>query len=386
MNKRALPIAGFVTAAAIVAMFVASRIDPRAAAGAYLAAYGVATSVALGALLFVMIGHVTGARWFVPLRAYGNLLATLLVPLAVMLVPILLASQVLYPWARPASSLDIALAESLATKRRYLNVPFFVVRSAVYAITWAVLAWLLSRWSSEQERAPRADLAARIRAVSGAALPAIALTLTFAAFDWFMSLEPAWYSNAYGLYFFSGGFAGAVAGTTILAYLARRAGLLDEKVGASHFHACGRLLLTAVCLWAYLAFAQYFITWIAAIPEEARWYVLRTQGPWRPFAIVLVVAHFVVPFFALLQRAVTRHPGRLAIVAAWVLCAHVLDVDWLTSPAFHPKGPRFGWIDAAAMCAVTGVCITVGIWRFQREASAPHRDPAWRVGLRYESP
>jgi hypothetical protein len=385
MSTRGLVVTAIIGLVAVALFAFGIRIDPQGAAAAYLVAYGVACSIALGALVFVMIGHVTGARWFVPLRPYGDALSTLLVPLAVLVVPIVLAAHWLYPWARSPATLDPALAEAIARKRAYLNLPFFTTRAIVFAVTWAVLAGLLARWSRAHASSPTEALASRMRALSGAALPPLALTLTFAAFDWFMSIEPAWYSNAYGFYFFSGGFAGAVAATTLLAYFARRAGFLTEEVGASHFHACGRVLLAAVSVWAYIAFAQFFLVWIADIPEEARWYVLRTQGPWRPVAITLAIVHFAVPFFALLQRAVTRHPARLALVAGWVLAAHVLDLYWLIVPAFHPEGPRASWIELAAIVAIGSASVALITWRMRRVHVVPNRDPAWRLGLRYES-
>ena len=49
---------------------------------------------------------------------------------------------------------------------------------------------------------------------------------------------------------------------------------------------------------------------------------------------------FVVPFFLLLQRAVTRNPRRLAAVSAWLLFAHWVDHYWLVMPHIHPAGPR----------------------------------------------
>ena len=211
----------------------------------------------------------------------------------------------------------------------------------------------------------------------------MALTLTFAGFDWIMSLNTRWSSDILGVYVFAGAFAGAIGATAVVACLAFRAGILPSEVRADHFHALGRVLLVAVIFWAYIAFCQFLLVWIADLGRESSFYADRGYGSWSWASAALFFLHFAVPFLLLLSRPLKRSPLSLAVVGAWLVCAHALDVYWLVLPPLH-AGMR--WLDLASLVGVTGVCAAFGAWRFSAASPVPIHDPALGESLRYESP
>lgn len=399
--------------AGAAAWTIALLLDPERALGAYLTAYMYGLGLALGALCLVMIAHVTGAGWFVAVRRLAETVAATLPAYALLLLPLLLGMEVLYPWARPLETLSPALQEAVAAKEAYLNGPFFVARAVLYLGVWAGLGWLL--WSAsvqsdppspvdgddpEREGPVRArDIRARRGAdglpeggtavdpvvVSAIGLPAFAFTVTFAVFDWMMSLEPAWHSTIFGIYYFSGAFLSALAVLVLLAVAFRRGGLLPDSVAAAHHHALGRLLLTFVVFWAYIAFSQGLIVWITDIPAEAAWYLVRWEGGWSTVLVLLGVGHFVLPFLALLGRDLKRRPERLAAVAAWLLLMHWVDLYWLVAPAVGDSGPLPGWENLAALALVLGVAWAMFAWRLAGRPAVPAGDPRLADSLRYES-
>src|SRR5262249_53071664 len=109
------------------------------------------------------------------------------------------------------------------------------------------------------------------------------------------ALSPDWYSTMFGVYYFAGGFLAALALLVLILREVQLGGWLNE-LGQSHAYALGRLLLSFVIFWAYIAYFQYFLIWIANKPLEARWYVERS----RAIGWFLFFGHFVLPFFALL--------------------------------------------------------------------------------------
>jgi hypothetical protein len=356
---------------------------------AYLAAYAYAVSIAGGALIFLMIGHAMGAGWPVVVRRLTETIVASWPLLALLFLPILFGITTLYPWARSDMS-DIAgapgdeIARGLVhAKRSYLNVPFFVVRSAVYLLVCSVVSALLRRWSLERDADPRADVEGRLRALSAGGLPAVALSFSFASFDWLMSLTPTWFSTMYPVYWFSGGFVAALALLVRITFAAQQEGLLPE-VSLSHYYALGRMLLAFVIFWAYAAYFQFFLIWIANRPEEVSFFVDRIQGPWRAISVTLVVAQFVAPFFALLSYRSKHRPRLLAGVAAWILAAHYLDVHWLVMPSARPSAP-YHWLDLAALLAVGGACTAFSVTRLRGRAILPIHDPALPRAVRYES-
>lgn len=350
-------------------------VEPRQTYASYLAAYATGLSLGLGALSLVMISHVTGARWFVALRRLTEGVAATLPFFAVLFLPLLFGLQELYPWIPPLEALGSRVRESVEAKRAYLNVPFFLVRAAIYFGVWSALSLCLHRWSIRQDREASVDFSRRQRALSAGGLPALALTLSFAAFDWLMSLSPAWSSPIYGVYYFAGAVVGALALLAVLALAFERAGLLTDVVAAEHYHALGKLLLTFVLFWTYIAFSQFFIVWIANVPAEVSWYLPRTRGSWGALALLLVLGHFALPFLLLLPRDAKRSPVVLASLGCWLLVMHYVDIYWLVLPELHGAGVRPHWLDLAALAAVGGLALAYGAWQLRGHPLVARGDP-----------
>lgn len=352
-----------------------------------LAAWAYGLSIAVGTLIFLCIGYVARSTWPVALRRLTEGVVATLPFFAVLAIPLLLGAGDIYLWVHPPhlpGHEGAHLTELLHHKSRYLNVPFFIGRTVVFFALWIGLAELLRSWSLRQDRAGDDELGARARLVGGAALPALGITLTFASVDFLMSLEPTWYSTAYGVYYFAEGFLGAFC---VLAIVAHRAtlGPLAGRLRNPHFHAVGRLMHAFTAFWAYIAFFQALVIYLADKPEEVPFYVARIAGTWGALLVVLIVGHFVGPFFLLLSRNLKYRSGALAGVAVWQLVMGYLDVYWLVMPVLHPGGMRPHWTDAAALLLVGGGAVAVGLWRASGHAPQPHRDPEIGESIAYRS-
>lgn len=378
------PMSFAITGAAVgaVGCIVGAIVDPRRAAAAYLAAWMAVLTTVLGALCTIMIAHLTGATWFVVLRRRAEQVAATLPLLAVLFVPVALAVRVLYRWTAPGALADPAAIARVAAKHAYLNVPFFLARAVLYLAIWVVLAELLRRWSLEQDVTADPALARRQRVASAIGCIAVGLTLTFASFDWLMSLTPVWYSTIYGVYVFGGAMVGALALITVLAWRGRAPdGALPVR--DDHLHALGKLQLTFVLFWAYIGYAQLIVIWSGDLPAEVTWYVARVGGGWRAVDALLVAGHFAIPFVALLLWGVKRSARAMGVLALWLLAMHYVDVYWLVLPSVTPSVLRPDWMDLAALLLVAGAAIAFGLWRARGEAAYPARDPELELSVTY---
>jgi hypothetical protein len=342
-------------------------LEPQQAYASFLTAYAAGLSVAVGALMLVMMGFLTGARWFIPFRPIALRIAATLPLFALLFLLVLPGLHVLYPWVPPLDRLSPELQQQIRQKQSYLNVPWFLLRAVLYFAVWLGFGWLL-------RRAPKA--------ASAAGLPLIGLTLTFAAFDWLMSLTPSWFSTIYGLYYFAGGFLGALGLVALLAYAGQESGQ-PSGIAPEQYHSLGKLLLTFVMFWAYVAYSQLLIVWIADLPKEVTWYFPRLRGSWGVLGLIILGGQFVIPFLMLLFRRVNTAPRSLAIIGGGLLLMHYLDVYWLVLPALHSTGVHFHWLDIAALLLVGGLALAFGSWvRPQEEftASAPaHAEESYAV-------
>lgn len=364
-------------------VFLGIVTNPQQAYMSYLVAYTAVLGTVLGALILVVMSHLVGARWYVVLRRLTEAVAGTLPILALLFIPILAGIRHLYPWAMPAPEVTRELQAAIAKKEAYLNVPFFVVRAVAYFVVWIMMAWLLRRWSVRQDREGGVKLTLWQRRLSAGGTPFIAVALTFASFDWLMSLSPAWWSTIYGVYYFAGAIVAGTALVALLAMLAERGGVLEGYAGDEHFGALGKVLLTFVIFWAYIAFAQLLIIWIGDIPAEATWYIKRLHGGWGQVALALLIFHFSIPFLLLLPKGVKRRPRAMAAIGIMLLIMHYFDVYWLAMPELHARGMVIHWVDFAALAAVIGCTTAYGAWLFQRSAPVPAGDPSFAESVRY---
>ncbi len=409
---------------------------------AYLVAFAFVLSLTLGAMAFVLIQHLTRAGWSVLVRRPAEVLSANMPILAVLFIPIAVSVLVgggeIYPWAQPeAAAVERVLpAEPLVeedeagnpagpanhdppalgtfgngdsggarpgpgyehqqlddftlSKRAYLNAPFFILRWVAFLGIWAWAGWFFWRHSIRQDQSGDPALTVKMERWAGPVAVLLAFTLTFAAKDLLVTLNPHWYSTIFGIYYFSGAIVGALSVLVIAIVLLRRAGLVPRETGEEHFLDLGRLLFAFVFFWGYIAFSQYMLLWYANVPEMTAWLRIRgaTTVPedvnaWSIIALVLLVGHFFVPFCVLMTRHSKRRPLRLAIVAAWLLVMHYLDLAWVVLPELGPA-LTLGGIEAGLMLTV-GCIYALAAWRVAAgHRMVPARDPRLDESILHE--
>ena len=339
-------------------------------------------SLGLGGLFFVMVQHATSAGWSVVVRRLAeNAMATLPFT-ALLFAPLLLGLHDLFHWSHAEAVASDAL---LRHKQPYLNVPFFLLRTALYFAVWSTLAVWFGRLSRQQDATGEHELTRRMRRTSAPGLLLFALTVTFASFDWLMSLDAHWFSTIFGVYFFAGSMVATFAFLSLVVLALQRTGLLVNVIGEEHRHDLGKLLFGFVAFWAYMAFSQYFLIWYANLPEETGFFAERLAGSWRPVTMLLSLGHFVVPFFFLLPRTIKRNTTALVAASVWLLLMHWLDLHWLVLPNLHHGGSALSLLDLTTLIGSLGVFVAAFGWSIRRQALVPIRDPRLPESLTFEN-
>jgi hypothetical protein len=339
-------------------------------------------SLALGGLFFVLIQYAAQGGWGIVLRRIGETIFSTIPVMAALFVPLALGVRDLYSWAAPGAAEHDAL---LQWKAPFLNVPFFLLRAALYFAIWSVIALVYYRGSRGQDLTGDLGVSARLRRLAGPAIIVLALTQTFASIDWIMSLTPHWYSTIFGVYFFAGSFVGFIALLSVVTVAMRSAGLLETVISAEHLHDVGKFLFAFTAFWAYIAFSQYLLMWYANLPEETIWYKARLEGSWRTVSLVLMAGHFAAPFLYLMGRDVKRKGWTLALGGAWLLLMHYVDLYWQVMPTLHPGGIRPSVLDIAALLTIGGCFVAAAAWLLGRQALVPIRDPRLAESLAFEN-
>jgi hypothetical protein len=265
--------------------------------------------------------------------------------------------------------------ELMEHKAGWLNVPFWAARGIGYIAIWLLIGLAYFRWSTAQDRSKDHALTRKMQWWAPLSTVVLGLTLTFAAFDWVMSLVPVWYSTIYGVYVFAGSAVAIFAAVIVVALSLRQHGHLGNAVHVEHFHDLGKLLFGFTCFWAYAGFSQWMLIWYAAIPEELIYYHSRwDEGGWKTVSMLLILGHFAAPFFFLISRVPKRKLAMLGFGASWMLFIHVVDMYWFVMP--HAPGPFSPhWMDLACLLGVGGAFLAVVFFVMRKFPLIPVGDP-----------
>ena len=367
LQKRAL-IAGIIF---LVVLIAGVFVNARQFFQAYLIGWTFWTGIAVGSLALLMLQHLTGGGWGLVIRRALEAATRTLPLMAVLFIPVLVGAHSIYhEWTDPQ---ELEKHPIVQFKTPYLNLPFFTVRAIMYFAIWIALAFFLNKWSLAQDRTADNRYAKHMRELSGGGMVALIFTVTFASIDWYMSLEPDWYSTIYGFIFVAAWTLSALA--FVIAVMARlsREEPMKRIVAPLHFHDLGKLLLALVMLWSYFAFSQYLIIWSGNLPEEIGWYIRRMHGGWGAVIVTIAILHFAAPFLFLLSRGLKRNPGRLVLVAVLILVMRFVDLLWMLAPAFHHRM----WIlmDVAALLGLGGLWLSFFTWQLGKRPLIPINDP-----------
>ena len=350
------------------------------AAVSYSVAFHFWLAIPLGCLVVLMVQYLTGGAWGVLLRPVLEASAQTLWLLVILFVPVALSlflgAASPYPWARPLEYVTSGdVLEELRDRTWLLNPGFVLGRAVCYFAVWLVLSYFLRSWGARW-RAGDAVAGHRLPTISGPGLIAYGITVTFAAIDWVMSLEPFWKSTMFPPLYAIGQVVAGFAFATVMAVVLSKYPPLAGRVTPKHLRDLGGLLLTWVMFWAYFAFSQFLLIWAGNLTDEVPYYLKRMRGGWEWVGVALIALHFFAPFLLLLFREVKDNATALLCVALGVLVLRFVDNLWWVEAAFPHPGTSLYWLlDVAAFLALGGVWVWWFAGRLRRTSLEPVHGP-----------
>ncbi len=359
---------------------IAFFVDQERAVFNYLVTYMMIVSIGLGSLFLIALEYIAGADWSTPIRRIPEFFAGVLPVLLILVIPLLVFNHDLFHWAHEKA---VAEDKILQGKAPYLNVTFFVIRTFVFITLWSLFYFVMTRNSRKQDQSKDQMLTKKNIRLGAIFIPVFALSLTFTAIDFMMSLEPHWFSTIFGVYFFGGTIVAALAAITLVVVKLKEKGYFSPWMNDDHLFSLGALLFAFINFWAYIAFSQFILIWYADLPEETFWFLTRWNGGWVYFSLGLIFIHFLVPYFALLTQPSKMNPKRLKFIAVWLLFAHLFDLFWLIMPNMGSmkSGYVFSWIDLVFPIAGIGIVILIFNYRAKKDNLIPIGDPKLKRGI-----
>ena len=380
LQRRALVVGLIGLAATAVGYFT----DAEQFFRSYLLAFTFWIGLPLGSLGILMIHHVGGGTWGFSIRRLLEAGTRTLPLLFVLSLPILfLGLHDLYEWTHQ----NVVQKDSiLQQKAPFLNETWFIARTVIYFAIWGLFAFLLNRWSLQQDQTTATHPTHRMQILSGPGIVIFFLTATLASIDWLMSLEPHWFSTIFGIIYIIGMALMTWGFMYLIAVPLSRREPLQGVITEQHLRDLGTFMLACVMLWAYTSFSQLIIIWSANLPEEITWYITRLEGGWQYVGYGLLVFHFAVPFLFLISSTMKSKTKLLATIAAGLVFMRLVDLYWITAPTFTKvhaeKGPSFHstgitihWLDLAIPIGIGGIVLALFFAQLKKRTLIAQNDP-----------
>jgi len=418
-SAKMVPICFIVGVIGIIAAFILLRVNDEGIAltdigrfsYSYLTSFCYILTICLGCLFFVTILHLTRAGWGVTVRRVAELYAACLFPLLILflpiVIPVLLGSDAVYSWNQVGWSVHedkaavVAAAEHLPPledlKEDYLNWWFFPLRTLIYFSVWGMMSWFFLRTSLKQDQTGDKSLSLKMQAWSAPLMIMFAATITFASFDYEMSLAPLWFSTMFPVYIFAGAFLSALATITLTCLMLQRSGRVTDEITIEHYHDLAKLMFAFVFFWGYIAFSQFMLIWYANIPEETFWFAWRINSEtgswtgWQLMSFVLLFGHLIIPFLGLMARTVRRNKTFLFFASIYILVVHWIDHYWIIMPqAFEHHEFTFTGLqmlgDIACAVGLIGLFLAIFFLISGDKPLVPLKDPRLGECLNHHNP
>ncbi|MEW6312837.1 MAG: hypothetical protein AB1513_02135 [Pseudomonadota bacterium] len=292
----------------------------------------------LGGVTFISILHLSNAKWRYEVRTLAVSLFGLYPVAFVLLVILLAAGKMTFPW------LDAAEGHGEHHLPGWHNYTFFVVRQVAFL---SFVGWLFSRFIKLQAVSEQsAEDWERFKRTALLIPFAYVLYGTMVAWDFEMTMQPSWHSAIYGMYHFVSNFGMFLAFTVTLIYFLSRNGKLVKPMPDYIYNYFAQLLLAFTILWTYTFFAQYLTIWYGNLPYERDRIVGMEGGAYAGLWWTFFTLKFIVPF-VLLVFPYTRHTPSLIVKIAFsiMIGTWIERYTWISGSYGNTHLPMTGLFD-----------------------------------------
>ena len=314
--------------------------------------------ISLATLAFYAIQHASQAGWSVVLFRVMEAIAAYLPVGGILLFVFFILSSLhmnhLFVWMDPEV---VAHDELIQNKAGYLNVPFFLIRAAIYILGWTWYQRHSRKLTLAQDSATDLSNYTKLFKRSAAFLVFFLITESMMSWDWIMSLDPHWFSTLFGWYIFSSMIVSGITTIALVSIYLKGKGYL-EFVNNSHLHDLAKFMFGFSIFWTYLWFSQFMLIWYANIPEEVTYFVTRFNDYKVPFLGMLAL-NFVFPLLVLMNSDYKRVPWFIVTTGIIILIGHYVDIFVMIMPATVGDQWFIGIPEISSVLLVLGIFIYV---------------------------
>ena len=335
--------------------------------------------ISLGALAFYAIQQVAQAGWSpVLFRVMQGITSYLPVGSILFFILLVLSGMHfnhLFVWMDSAL-LDPKSPEFdklIAGKSGYLNVPFWLIRAAIFLIGWNLYQYFSRKNCLAQDEANDNNYYKKNFKMSAVFLVFFIVTESIMSWDWIMSVDPHWFSTLFGWYVFASFFVSGITTIALVTLYLKSKGYL-EYVNTSHIHDLAKFMFGISVFWTYLWFSQFMLIWYSNIPEEVGYFITRIEHFNLPF-FGMVVMNFVLPILILMNSDFKRLTWIVVMAGIIILLGHYVDFYNMIMPSTVGTQWFIGIPEIGALLFFVGLFIFVVFTALTKAPLLPRRNP-----------
>ncbi len=327
-------------------------------------------SVAMGGVFFYVIQYISQSGWSAAFKRIPEAFMSYLPFAGIFFVILYAGIHSLYHWSHEEAIMHDDL---IRHKTPYLNVTFFMIRILIYFSLWIFLTGLLRRYSLKEDRKGGIKYFKKSEFYSRILIFVLAISFTFSAIDWIMSLSPHWYSTIFALKQMVSAFLHGVSIMILIIFILHKKGYF-AFLNEYHLHDMTRYLFMLAIVWGYFWFAQFMLIWYGNIPEETVYYYYRWHDGWKTLFFAEIILNWAVPFFLLLPVRASRNMTVITIVVVVLIAGQYVEHFLQIIPETSEK-LQFGFIEISTFIGYAGLFSFIVITSLQRRKILPVNHP-----------
>lgn len=342
------------------------------------------------AMFFYCIQHVAHAGWSIIVTRVMEAVASY-IPWGGLVLIILTLINIthhghLFHWMDPeltdpkSPDFDVLLFE----KSKFLNIPFYFVRSLIYVGGATFFVWKLKSLTKKLDETKSREVYKSVYSWSVGYIAFFGFCSAAWAWDWLMSIDPHWYSTMYIWYSMVSCLSSSIAVIILISVYLKKNGYLPQ-FNDNHLHDLGKYLFATSMLWTYTWFCQFMLYWYANVPEEVNYFYGRFAYYKATFLPNLIL-NFLIPLIVMVSSSIKRNYFVVSAMACVVLFGHWLVYFNMVMPGTVGPYWNLGLLEFGSLFFMAGLFIFIVFTALSSRKLIPTGNPFLHESEIYEYP
>ncbi|MCO5265885.1 MAG: hypothetical protein M9948_08435 [Lentimicrobium sp.] len=306
-------------------------------------------SLAIGASFFLALQHISQSGWSSMFKRVPEAMMAFIPYSGIIMLLLYFGMHSIYHWSHEEA---VATDAIIQHKAPYLNIPFFFIRLVIFFIAWTVMTRLLRKASLEEDEKGGMLYFEKSELLSKIHIFLLAITFSFATFDWIMSIDVHWFSTIFSLRNFVAAFYHGSAVIVLIVLLLHQKGYFPA-LNKSHLLDFSRYIFMLCIVWGYFTFSQFMLIWYANIPEETEYFAFRWHNGFKVVFYVNFIINWFLPFVMLLSQLMNKNIKVVMTICILLIFGQYIDLYEQIFPGVMHT-PVFGIVELGFFAAFAG--------------------------------